>query len=577
MPKIPSTEGLPDAAAAEIEALKAKRAEAAKHLLRLKRAETSYEGFIQLLHPDWVLEDFMLKLIRALDHLEKGTLTRAFIDDRAPTRGERPVDNLLITMPPRHGKTTFGSVHFPPYFLARNPRRYVMSCSYNAQLAADFGRQARDLADEKLVQQAFPDFRLANDSRAADVWRTESGGAYFGVGLGGTTSGRPANLLIIDDPLKSREDAESATMRNKVWSYYTSALSIRLQPEDGGGRPKQIVILTRWHPDDLAGRLQQTEDWREGRWAHLDMPAIIREEETNNVSVRDLPPDDPRHTTLPLNYIQEKKRYVPVTEVRERALWPSRFPLEDLKRKERLNPREFASLYMQKPYIEGGNLIRASWWRYYPSDLKPENFSCLIIAADTAFKARESSDYSVLLVAGLSHDGDIYVVDIHRGRWEFPDLKQRLIQLNSRWRGRGLRAIYIEDKASGQSLIQELRRESGLSVIPYKVTFDKVARVNAVTPLIEGGRVHLPEEAPWLDDFMSETQTFPGSTHDDQVDALSMALDVLSRQTVGIEALSAELDPSGSLNQTHSRDDHPALLKSLRNHFRTARFKGWGI
>lgn len=577
MTKMPTTEGLPPDTAREIEALAAKRTEAAKHLLRLRAAEASYEGFIRLLHPDWTIESFMLHLIRCLDRLEKGTLLRAHVEDRAPKRAEKPINNLLITMPPRHGKSTFSTVHFPPYYLAKNPRRYVMSCSYNAQLAADFGRQARDLADDKLVQQAFPDFRLANDSRAADVWRTEAGGAYFGVGIGGTTSGRPANALIIDDPLKSREDAESATMRNRVWSYYTSALSIRLQPEDAGHRPKQLIILTRWHPDDLAGRIQQTEDWRDGLWGHVDMPAIIRDERTRNVSVRDLPTDHPAHNPLPHHHIPDSKRYVPVTEVTERALWPSRFPLEDLKRRERLNPREFASLYMQQPYIEGGNLIRASWWRYHTDDLKPENFACLIIAVDTAFKAKESNDYTACVIAGLAHDGDIYIVDVIRGRWEFPDLKQRLVQLNTRWRGKGLRAIYIEDKASGQSLIQELRRESGLAIVPYKVAFDKVARVNAVTPLIEGGRVHLPEAAAWLDDFMAETQQFPGGAHDDQVDALSMALDVLSRQTVGLEALDADLDPTGSLNQAAQRPDHPLRVSSLRTRFKLPGFKGWGL
>ena len=143
----------------------------------------------------------------------------------------------------------------------RTPTRQVMSSSYNSQLAVDFGRQVKSIVEEKTITQAFPDFILRTDSRAADVWRTEAGGAYFGVGVGGTTSGRPANLLIIDYPIKSREDAESMTLRNKTWNYYTSALTTRLQPQTDGGPPKQIIILTRWHPDDLAGRLMATEDW----------------------------------------------------------------------------------------------------------------------------------------------------------------------------------------------------------------------------------------------------------------------------------------------------------------------------
>ena len=130
---------------------------------------------------------------------------------------------------------------------------------------------------------------------------------------------------------------------------------------------------------------------------------------------------------------------------------------------------------------------------------------------------------------GLDKSGDIYIVDIHRDRYEFPDLKRKMIMLNNQWRGKGLRGIYIEDKASGQSLIQELKRESGVAVIPYRISTDKVTRLSAVLPLIEGGRVLLPDSATWLDTFHDECQTFPSGKHDDQIDALSIGLDVLAR------------------------------------------------
>ena len=429
--------------------------EVARYLLRLRDASDSFEGFVRLMYPDWELADFQLELIDALDKLERGTLG---------------VDNLLITMPPRHAKSTFGTVLFPSYYMAKNPQRYTMSCSYNSQLATDFGRQIRSVVEDKSIPQAFPDFHLSQDSRAADVWRTEEGGAYFAVGIGGTTSGRPANLLLVDDPIKAREDAESMTQRNKTWNYYTSALATRLQPESNGTKPKQIIILTRWHPDDLAGRLQQTEDWAEGRWHHINFPAI-KQVNSGKIRRNHLPEDHPQYLpTKEINSVSNAKRTI--YETKEAPLWPSRFPLEDLKRRERLNPREFASLYQQQPFIEGGNLIKTEWWQKYPSDLSPENFSTLIIAVDTAFKKTETADYSVAVVAGMDRNGDIYIVDIMRGKYDFPELKQRLIRLNNRWRGRGLRAMYIEDKASGQSLIQELKRESGMAVIPYKVVHD---------------------------------------------------------------------------------------------------------
>lgn len=538
---------------------KMSQAQVAKYLLSLRDAQDGFEGFVRLMFPDWQLADFQLELIDALDKLEKDQLG---------------VNNLLITMPPRHAKSTFGTVLFPSYYMARNPHRYTMSCSYNSQLATDFGRQVRAVVEQKQITQAFPEFTLSSESRAADVWRTEVGGAYFAVGVGGTTSGRPANLLLVDDPIKSREDAESMTQRNKTWNYYTSALATRLQPEAGGQPPKQIIILTRWHPDDLAGRLMATEDWAEGRWKHINFPAIKKVNGTTKTRRNHLPPDDPRYVpTAQLNSLAPAKRTV--TDEVEAPLWPERFPLEDLKRRERLNPREFASLYQQQPYIEGGNLIKTEWWNKYPEDLKPENFVSVVIACDTAFKKTETADYSVAVVAGLDRNGDIYLIDIMRGKYDFPELKQRLIRLNNRWRGRGLRAMYIEDKASGQSLLQELKRESGMAIIPYKVVHDKVARVNAILPLIEGGRVFIPDAAEWLDGFIDEAVSFPNGNHDDQVDAATMAIDVLSRTHVSPEAWELHSSPDQSLNHLDDKSFGKSLLKTVNK--AASKWQGWGL
>ena len=507
--------------------------EAARQLLKLKSAEDGFLGFVKLMYPKWELPEFHLKMIDALDRLEKNTLTSHFGLEEADRRktDKVPVRNVLITMPPRHGKSTYGSVIFPAYFMAKKPNRFMMSTSYNSQLAQDFGRQVRDMVNEPQVPQVFPDFEMSQDSRAVDQWRTTSGGAAYFIGVGGTTSGRAANLLLLDDPLKSREDAESATQRNKIWNYYVSALSTRLQPDVDNIPPAQIVILTRWHPDDPAGRLMQTDDWKEGRWLHINFPAVSESPvrgEQGKVSRTTLDPSDPNFLAPnEASKISPSKRYI--RQTKRTALWPARFPIADLDRRQRLNPREFASLYQQTPYIEGGNLIRQHWWRTYPSDMKPERFNSLIIAADTAFKVKQDSDYSVMAVMGLDTTGDIYIVDMVRDRFEFPELKRRMIQLNNQWRGKGLRGIYVEDKASGQSLIQELKRESGVSVIPYKISADKVTRLSAVLPLIEGGRVFVPEQANWIDEFYNECQSFPSGTHDDQIDALSIGLDVLAR------------------------------------------------
>ena len=175
----------------------------------------------------------------------------------------------------------------------------------------------------------------------------------------------------------------------------------------------------------------------------------------------------------------------------------------------------------------------------------------------------------------MDNNGDIYVVDIMRGKYDFPELKQRLIRLNNRWRGKGLRAMYIEDKASGQSLLQELKRESGISVIPYKVVHDKVARVNAILPLVEGGRVFLPETSEWLDEFIDEAVTFPGGNHDDQVDALTIAVDVLSRTSISPDAWSLQADTAQSLNNTAIE----SFGKSLKTRVdkTMSSWRGWGL
>jgi len=231
-----------------------------------------------------------------------------------------------------------------------------------------------------------------------------------------------------------------------------------------------------------------------------------------------------------------------------------------------MNPRDFAALYLQNPRIEGGNLIKQNWWRLYnPDNVKTEDFAQIIISIDTAFKKTQTSDYTVAITMGITRNGDIYIIDIIKGRWDFPELKQQSISLNNKWRGRGLRALYIEDKASGQSLIQELRRESGISVIAHKVVNDKVSRVHAITPLIESGRVYLPKGAPWFDDFIEETLAFPSGTHDDQVDAMSMGLDILSRTTINPDQAFGMLSGHGSLNSNNAYNQNSDGLSSTGN------------
>ena len=532
------------------------------HFEAVLSASESFLDFVRFMMPDITLADFQLDLIDKLDRLEKGTL---FSDSGQQIR------RLMINMPPRHGKSFLATTLFPVYYMGKKPQREIMSVSYNADLAKTFGRSVRDNARDPVVHQVFPDFDPSDESRAVDMWKTTSGGVYYGVGMGGTTTGRGANLLIVDDPVKNRNEAESTAARNTNWNFYVSALVNRKQPERDGTPPIEIIILTRWHPDDLAGRLMETNEWKNGEWMHVVYPAI-KKVKGEPVMRCDLPPDHPmyRDKEWLRNTSYENRYYSPETEV---ALWPERFPIAELHKLKALNEREFASLYQQTPYVQGGNLIKSTWFRRYDQPL--DRYNAIILCADTAFKANTQSDYSVIMAGGLTPEGDIHILDVARNKWEFPQLKRVLVGHNLKWRGKGLRGIYVEDKASGQSLIQEMRSNSGMSVIPWSAKgygTDKVARANAVTPLIEGGRVYLPNNAVWLETFIEEVQTFPASKHDDQVDALTMLIDVLSRQAMdNIELLNAPIEPGASLNTLMTKNPN-----SWKSALQSNEMKGWG-
>jgi hypothetical protein len=429
----------------------------------------------------------------------------------------------------------YGTVNFSAYALGRKPFREVMNSAYNAELAGTFGRGVRDLVTDPKFRKAFSKVQLSRETRAVDFWKTMEGGAYYAIGLGGTTVGRGANVLGVDDPYKSREEAESISVRRKVWDYYAASLLSRLQPDRSGQPPMQLVILQRWHPDDLAGRIMEMPDFKRGEWMHLEYQALRTKDRGVYIRRKDLPLEDPRSVPREIDgvrtFVADEAETVTAKETV--ALWPERFPVDWLlKQQEVIGKREFDALYQQKPYIVGGNLIKENWFREFDPDNLPE-FHALAIGLDTAFKTKTVNDYSVFTLAGITDSGDIYILGVWRVKMEYPDLKRQLVMLSARYRGQGLRGVWIEDSASGQVLLQELKKESGAVVLPWKTgSQDKMARAASITPLIEGGRVYIPRWADWLDDWMMEMTQFPSSKHDDQVDSFVIVMDVLSKMIV---------------------------------------------
>jgi predicted phage terminase large subunit-like protein len=397
------------------------------------------------------------------------------------------ISRLMIFLPPRHGKSLIASSLFPAWYLGRHPDHHVIFATYGQELSDDFGRRVRNSIVDQVHEAVFPNCRLSDDSSAAHRFNTTKGGAYYAVGRGGPITGRGAHLLLIDDPIKDREEANSETIRKSLHEWFASVAYTRLTPKGA-----VIVIQTRWHEDDLAGWLLREHGSE--NWDVLSLPALAEHDES---------------------FRREGE-----------ALWPERFPLEDLNRKRRLvGGAAWASLYQQRPASAEGAIFKRGWWRSYR---ELPQFSQVVQSWDTAFKKGDESSFSVCTTWGMAQNG-YFLLSVWRDRVEFPELRRMLIALAEQWKPT---SILVEDRASGQSLLQELKSATTLPVLAVKVDSDKLSRAQAVTPLIEAGKVFLPESAPWLADYIDELATFPTGNYDDAVDSTTQALNYL-REPVG--------------------------------------------
>jgi len=438
------------------------------NVLPLARADLGC--YAVALYPGFQLTRHHRVLIERLEEVESGKIKR-----------------VMVFMPPRHGKSLTASCLFPAWFLGRNPTKSVIAASYGADLAEDFGRRTRNLMGDPLHSAIFPECRLSADSAAQRRFDTTAGGSYYAVGRGGAVTGRGADLLLLDDLLKDSEEARSETIRRSMHDWLQHVAYTRLAP--GGAI---VIIQTRWHDDDLAGRLLR--EHANENWQVIDMPAIAE--------------------------VDDEFRKV------GEALWPEKFPVEVLKSiRSAIGGAAWDSLYRQQPSAAEGAVFKREWWRFFKEQPVCKR---IVQSWDTAFKAGAENDFSVCTTWGVTQSG-YYLLWVWRDRVEFPELKRRMSWLADQWKPS---QILIEDRASGQSLIQELRHSTRLPIIPIKVDTDKLARAQSVTPLIEAGRVFLPESAPWLNDFIDELAAFPKGTHDDCVDSVTQALNYLRHEPV---------------------------------------------
>ena len=394
---------------------------------------------------------------------------------------------LIINMPPRHTKSEFASYLLPAWYLGKFPDKKIIQCSNTAELAVGFGRKVRNLVSSEMYSKIFPNVNLRADSKAAGRWATNANGDYFAIGVGGTVTGKGADLLIIDDPHSEQEAALASSdpgVFDKVFEWYTSGPRQRLQP--GGSI---VVVMTRWAKRDLTGKICQSVVDRDGElWDMISLPAI-------------LPTGKP--------------------------LWPEFWSLDELsKLRDELPLPKWQAQYQQNPTSEEGAIVKREWWKVWEAE-NPPPCEFIIQSWDTAFTKNERSDYSACTTWGVFHLNEdpenthIILLDALKERLEFPELKQRAMDMYREWEPD---ACIVEAKASGAPLVFELRK-MGIPVQEFTPTRgnDKITRVNSVSDLFASGKVWAPRKR-WAEEVIEEMAAFPNSDHDDLVDSATQAL-----------------------------------------------------
>lgn len=462
--------------------------EAALHELSRRASSLKLSEFIAFTKSDYDMGWVHQEICDTLDN---------FLADVVAGKSPR----LIICMPPRSGKSEISSRRFPAYALGRFPDLSVIACSYSADLASRFNRDVQRIIDSDEFAEVFPEVSLSgknvrtsakgNYIRTSDLFEIVGhSGSYRSTGVGGGITGQGADILIIDDPIKDRAEAGSQTIRDSVWDWYTSTAYTRLSP--GGG---VIVMATRWHMDDLIGRLvTRSESGQGDTFKVISYPAIAEADEPHRKAGE--------------------------------ALHPSRYPLDRLLEiKKAIGSRDWAALYQQHPVPDGGALFRAEWIRRWTPTSLPPVFDSKVMSWDMTFKETKDSDFVVGQLWGVK-DASFFLLDQVRGRMDFVRTRQVFVEFAKKHPD--VLAKLIEDKANGTAIINSLSA-AVVGLIPVTPKESKEARASSVSPLWEAGNVYIPEDSvEWVGDFVRELLEFPSGSHDDQVDAMTQALSYMA-------------------------------------------------
>lgn len=426
------------------------------------------------------------------------------------------IRRLIVTEPPRHGKSVLISQAFPAWYLGTYPRRQVMLASNTAALAEGFSRKARDT----LIEHGAHVFgvHVRTDSKAASRWQLAEGGIMVAAGIGGPLTGRGAHLLLLDDPIKNAEEAASDLIREKQWDWWLSTARTRLMR--GGS---VVLVLTRWHEDDLAGRMltMARDEPRADQWEMLNLPALAEPDAGG-------PPD-------------------PIGRAAGEPLCPELMSVEELDTTRiSIGSYYWQALYQQRPAPEEGGIFRTAWWRYYPREWQEAEvwggppFQRVWQSWDTALKDKTSNDFTVGQLWGQDLAQRFLLRQVC-DRWPFHEALEQVVMMHAwaskRFPRHASHLVFVENAAMGPELIAAARRKiQGL--VPVTADADKVSRAYAVTPQLEAGNVVVPG-APnqertsfdaaltpgWVQDLITQCSAFPNAANDDQVDALTQGLD----------------------------------------------------
>ena len=429
------------------------------------------------------------------------------IDEKSP--------RAMIFMPPRTGKSEIVSRCFPAWAIGKYPWLEIIACSYSTTLSNEFSRKVRSLIKEEDYKLIFPETELDPDDQSVASWKTTEKGVYVSAGVGTGITGKGGNIIIIDDPVKNREEANSPTTREAVWGWYTSTLYTRLMP--GGG---VIVVATRWHHDDLMGRL--VEDMCKGgeyteKWKIISYPAIATQDD----------------------HFRKKGE----------ALHPERYNIHALNRIRRsIGDDDFEALYQQNPTKKSGAIFKQDMFVFYEFSELPKkedlNFYC---AWDLAVSTKQTNDYSVGITVAVDLDDNLWIVDLFRFKVETSELIEHMIDIWEIYRHEiiGLEAGVIKHAIAPflNKRISE-RRAFSMNVEPLPSgNVDKITRARSIQGRMRQGKVLFPKNALYTQDLINELLQFPQGKHDDQVDALAyigLMLDEMQPKREEREISSAE-------------------------------------